>query len=82
MLYFPSITTKMLQVFVDTSSPVRYSHLERCIEIEKNNKILLDKMSRIMNKTTHLPKHNSHKSLNVGNRKKNLINIANENQAC
>ncbi|OMJ75915.1 hypothetical protein SteCoe_24856 [Stentor coeruleus] len=77
---------------VDIRSPSKFSHLkfkaknymiqeQRITEIERENKILLDKMTHIAatQSSKKLPKLS--KSLNKGARKRKLVEIAIENQA-
>jgi hypothetical protein len=50
-------------------------------EIDRENKILLNKMTKIMEKTNSLSGNNRTRSLNKDNRKRELLRITMENQA-
>jgi hypothetical protein len=88
---------KNMRPTLDLSCPPEFSHLrtkpkkeqqregnlkkERFTEIEKANRILLEKMSSIMNSKSPLNQPFYKKSLNKEVRKKNLEKIAGDNQA-
>ncbi|OMJ80045.1 hypothetical protein SteCoe_19773 [Stentor coeruleus] len=78
---------------VDTACPLSYGSLkrkpkkeqlmeERYTEIERENKILLNKMSQIVNSRPNLPSSSTRrKSLNIEARKRQNMRIVTENQA-
>lgn len=82
---------------IDISSPPKYLHLEnrkkqeqqregkkhldRITEIERANRILLERMSNIMNSKNAFRRSSVKKSLNQEMRKQALVKIANDNKA-
>lgn len=77
---------------IDKSVPVTFGKLqhkpkkdqlveERFTEIERENRLLLEKMSLIMNTKSNRSFTRPRKSLNVNVRKKKLVQITTENQA-
>ncbi|EDQ87244.1 uncharacterized protein MONBRDRAFT_38031 [Monosiga brevicollis MX1] len=79
---------------VDNKPPKTYMHLqlklkklqleeERMATVERDNRMLLEKMSTIMRTTGRVDNHNdySHKSLNKAKREQDLLRITHENQA-
>ncbi|CAG9314443.1 unnamed protein product [Blepharisma stoltei] len=86
---------KRVKPRVNTKSPKRYTHYsfnpkgdrlreERCTEIERENRILLEKMSVIASSTRRSKSVTNiryKKSLNDGQRKKKLVQITIENYA-
>ncbi|XP_071798985.1 uncharacterized protein [Asterias amurensis] len=81
------------QPMVDTKSPTTYVHLhlklkklqleeERLAIIERDNRILLEKMSEIMRTTGRVDHRNNyvHRSLNKEKRQRELLRVTRENQ--
>ena len=83
---------KKMQPRVNSGSPVKFSHLkykakrdkilvDRFTEIERENRILLEKMSSIMNKKQLKDGSAGVKSLNKAARKEQMRRITLDNQA-
>jgi len=81
------------QPMVDTKAPTTYVHLhlklkklqleeERLAVIERDNRILLEKMSEIMRTTGRVDHRNNyiHRSLNKEKRQRELLRVTRENQ--
>uniref|UniRef100_A0A0B6ZSX7 Cilia- and flagella-associated protein 97 n=1 Tax=Arion vulgaris TaxID=1028688 RepID=A0A0B6ZSX7_9EUPU len=78
---------------VDTRAPATFMHLhlrlkklqleeERLSNIERDNRLLLEKMSYIMRRENHIGNRNTHsyKSLNREKRQRELLRVTKENQ--
>ena len=88
---------KNIKPVIDQSSPAEFLHLrirkkqeqqkegkikiDRYTEIEKANRLLLEKMSNIMNSKSPIRSLSNKRSLNQEYRKKALEKIANDNKA-
>lgn len=79
---------------IDNHPPQTYMHLhlklkkmqleeERLATVERDNRILLEKMSFIMRSKGRVDNHNTydHKSLNKAKRQRELLRVTHENQA-
>jgi len=84
---------RQAQPMVDTKAPTTYVHLhlklkklqleeERIAVIERDNRILLEKMSEIMRTTGRVDHRNNyiHRSLNKEKRQRELLRVTRENQ--
>ncbi|CAF0903465.1 unnamed protein product [Rotaria sordida] len=87
------ISVRHAQARIDATPPQTYLHLhmkfkklqleeERTATIERDNRILLEKMAHIMRTTGSVDSHNDYqlKSLNQGKRRQDLLRVSKENE--